>query len=108
MTLEPVEPIWEKELERFTLQEYERKPHSLSCTILYHGTVYAEDPEDSDEDEIQFSFMSWGMEREEITAEQCFMTCQSLLWSNANVSISSFAACLAYALPDFEEEEYDE
>ncbi|MEH1849265.1 MAG: hypothetical protein V7L25_30925 [Nostoc sp.] len=98
-------PVWEKELNWFTLQEYEPKPHSLNCCIIYQGVVHAEDPEDSDVDEMQFSFLGWGMEREEITAEQCFITCQSLLWSNANVSISTFAACLAYALPDFEEDE---
>ena len=99
------DPIWEKEIDRFTLQEYEPAPMSLNYCILYHGIVYAGDPEDSDEDEMQFSFRDWGMNREEITAEQCFITCQSLLWSNANVSISTFFDCLSYALPDFEEEE---
>ncbi|MCC5602940.1 hypothetical protein [Nostoc favosum] len=101
------EPIWEKEVDRFTLQEYEPKPYSLGCVVIYNGLVYAGDPEDGDIDEMQFSFRDWGMEREEITAEQCFMVCQSLLWSNANVSISTFADCLAYALPDFEQEEDD-
>jgi hypothetical protein len=100
-----LEPIWEKELDRFTLHEYEPKPHSLGCHVVYTGLAYAGDPEDDDVDEMQFSFIAWGMNREEITDEQCFMVCQSLLWSNANVSISSFAACLAYVLPDFEEED---
>lgn len=83
------DPIWIKDLERFTLLEYAKAPNFLPCAIVYGGG--------ENEDVCSFHFGDWGMEREEITQEMCFKCCQAMLDANANVSVSSFKDNLDYA-----------
>lgn len=89
-----VEPIWSKDLERFTLYEYPDEPNRLHCTVVYQ--LSEDEMEDEDEDTLTFAFGSWGMERELITEEDCLLCCKGMQAYDANVSISSFHSNLEY------------
>jgi hypothetical protein len=99
------QPIWQQKLGKFTLREYPEAPNFLNCSIRY-----LDDDDDNDEGEtsIGFGFIRWGMDREEITEEMCFLCCQALLDQNANVSVTSFKRNLEYAQDYFSELEDDE
>lgn len=94
------EAIWIKELDKFTLREYPKQPNFLNCSISYLDV----DDEDC-EDGLCFHFGSWGMDREEITEEDCLICCQAMLYCDANVSFCSFKNNLEYAQNYFYEDE---
>ncbi|NJL11388.1 MAG: hypothetical protein HC908_17985 [Calothrix sp. SM1_7_51] len=84
------QPVWRKELGRFTLLEFPEKPNFLHCVIVYQ--------DDSEfEEQLQFTFGAWGMDRERITQDDCLITCQMGLDNGANISLSSFKDNLEWA-----------
>ena len=85
---------WEKELGKFHLAEYQKREGLIPCSVYYSD----------EEDDFSFHFGSWGTDRESITEEHCLILCQYMLDCNCDVSISSFAGNLAYAIADCEEE----
>jgi hypothetical protein len=94
------EPIWEKQLGKFHLMEFPKAPNYLNCAIGYSDV-------DADEgiQDITFNFGDWGMDREEITEQDCLICCQAMLDCDANISVSSFHGNLEYAKNHFYEDE---
>jgi uncharacterized Fe-S cluster-containing MiaB family protein len=82
------EPLWVKELGKFTLLEYPDEPNTLHCTVTYQFD--SDEIEEGDEETLTFAFGSWGCDRERITEADCLLCCKGMQAYNANVSISSF------------------
>jgi hypothetical protein len=94
------DPIWEKQLGKFHLMEFPKAPNYLNCAIGYSDVDFDEGTTD-----ITFNFGSWGMDREEITEQDCLICCQAMLDCDANISVSSFHSNLEYAKNYFYEDE---
>jgi len=94
-------PIWSKQLGKFTLYEYPKEPNRLNCTVAYQF----EEVEEEDEDTLTFAFGSWGCDHEQITEEDCLLCCQGMQAYDANVSISSFHSNLEYIRVELESDE---
>jgi hypothetical protein len=86
--------LWSRELGWYTIGEFPHKPNSLPCWIQYQD----------EENTLSFHFGSWGMNPENITSQDCYIVCQSLLEQNCNISVSSFKANLDYVLAGLEYE----
>lgn len=86
--------IWEKELGKFRLAEYQKRDGLIPCNVYYsYGG-----------DEYGFYFGGWGTDRELISEQHCLLLCQYMIDCNCNISMSSFAENLACAIADCEEE----
>lgn len=83
-----MKPLWTKKCGNFVLKEYEPQPMHMNCCVIWT----------TDEGEgLTFHFGGWGMEREEITQQQCYLICQSFLMQNADTGYRGFAYYLASA-----------
>lgn len=85
--------IWRKEVGNYLLIEYEDKQRILPCKIVFLP-----------HDDYQFSFGSWGMNREDITEEMLTACCQAALDIDCNVALSSFYDNYLYFVEDDEDE----
>jgi hypothetical protein len=85
--------IWRKEISNYLLIEYERKSSISYCQIIY-----------TFDDDLQFSFGGWGIDREKITEEMIWRCCQGFIDSDCDVSVSSFYDNYLCFVPDNDEE----
>lgn len=100
------EPVWSRELGKFTLLEHPKEPNTLNCTVTYQ---FDEDElNEGDDETLTFAFGNWGCNRELITEEDCLLCCKGMQAYDANVSISSFHSNLEFIRAEIEGEDEGE
>ncbi|HLO88742.1 MAG TPA: hypothetical protein VK203_27560 [Nostocaceae cyanobacterium] len=89
---EDATPVWTKQLEDYILYEYSEEAGPFRHVVV-------------DEEDNCCSFGSWGMNRDEITADDCQAVISLMLVYQCQAAFSSFKSHLDMARAEEEEDE---